>query len=98
MNVASMRAVDRWLGVPVCAALSLIARFTRYPHATAARTPRRLLFVKLAEQGSTVLAHAAISRAVELARAAFGCRAERRICTSSLCRLWRRTSAVICTY
>ena len=66
MNVTSMRAVDRWLGVPVCAALSLIARFTRYPHATAARTPRRLLFVKLAEQGSTVLAHAAISRAVEL--------------------------------
>ena len=66
MNVASMRAVDRWLGVPVCAALSLVARFTRHSRATAARTPRRLLFVKLAEQGSTVLAHAAISRAVEL--------------------------------
>jgi ADP-heptose:LPS heptosyltransferase len=66
MNVASMRAVDRWLGVPVCAALSLVARFTRHSRPAAVRPPRRLLFVKLAEQGSTVLAHAAISRAVEL--------------------------------
>ena len=63
MNVARMRLVDRWLGVPVCFVLSIWRRlFAR--HTPAAGVPQRLLFVKLAEQGSTVLAQAALQTAI----------------------------------
>ena len=60
-----MRQLDRRLGVPVCAALTLHRRLFRRR-----REPpdpvRRILFVKLAEQGSTVLAWPAIRNAIEL--------------------------------
>src|SRR5262245_42069439 len=61
-----MRLVDRWLGIPVCVALTVLRRVRRRGHAPAAASPRSILFVKLAEQGSTVLACSAIRRAVEL--------------------------------
>ena len=65
MKVQTMRWVDRWLGVPLCAALTLhrwaVGRLRSKPG-----KPQRILLVKLAEQGSTVLAYAAIRRAVEL--------------------------------
>jgi ADP-heptose:LPS heptosyltransferase len=55
--------VDRWIGVPACWLLTLWRRLS----GRARRDPtiRRILFVKLAEQGSTVLAADAISRAAE---------------------------------
>ncbi len=63
MNVARMRWVDRWLGIPVCGLLTLFRKmFDR--HVPAPARPRRILFVKLAEQGSTVLAQAALHDAV----------------------------------
>jgi ADP-heptose:LPS heptosyltransferase len=62
MNVARMRWVDRWLGTPVCAALTAFRKlFGRRP---SNRPARRILFVKLAEQGSTVLAQAALQEAI----------------------------------
>jgi ADP-heptose:LPS heptosyltransferase len=65
MNVRSMRLIDRWVGVPLCLLLT-IARKVTDPFRHGARLPpRRILFVKLAEQGSTVLAHRAFSRAIE---------------------------------
>jgi ADP-heptose:LPS heptosyltransferase len=65
MNVARMRLLDRWLGVPVCFLLTLVRKaFGRRPPAHGF-SPRRILFVKLAEQGSTVLAKAALDRAIE---------------------------------
>ena len=62
-----MRQADRWLGLPVCFALTAVRRMIDYFDYTASREPlRRILFVKLVEQGSSVLACSAIRRAVEL--------------------------------
>lgn len=62
-----MRLADRWLGVPVCLTLTAVRRVIDYFTHTAPREPlRRILFVKLVEQGSSVLACSAIRRAVEL--------------------------------
>jgi ADP-heptose:LPS heptosyltransferase len=64
MNVAKMRFLDRWLGVPVCFLLTRWRRlFGRRPPAPEAPA-QRILFVKLAEQGSTVLAQGALRSAI----------------------------------
>lgn len=59
-----MRRVDRWIGAPLCAALTVIRRIDdlllrRRP----LHQPRRIAFLKLAEQGATVLAYHALVRA-----------------------------------
>jgi hypothetical protein len=63
MKIGTMRRLDRWLGIPVCFLLTLWRRLfgKRQPPQT---FPRRILFVKLAEQGSTVLAQGALQAAV----------------------------------
>ena len=61
MNVAQMRRADRWLGAPVCFLLGLWRRSLAAHDRR--RWPSRLLFIKLAEQGSTVLARAALDAA-----------------------------------
>ena len=65
MNVATLRLIDAWVGVPMCVALTgwrkLVGLFARKPDGPV----ERILFVKLAEQGSTVLAHAAIQEAAD---------------------------------
>lgn len=67
MNVNTMRRLDAWLGVPLCFLLTCWRRVSGLWRRRDGRSPqvRRILFVKLAEQGATVLAHGAISRAVE---------------------------------
>ena len=60
-----MRVIDKWVGVPICAGLSLIRRLSWEDKSE--NKPLRIAFVKLAEQGSTVLAYSAIRRAVEMA-------------------------------
>src|SRR5271166_7002742 len=64
MNVARMRLLDRWLGAPVCLLLTLLRRLCRWQAPGRIATPRRILFVKLAEQGSTVLAQEAFQAAI----------------------------------
>ncbi len=60
-----LQFVDRWLGVPACWVLSLVRKlFGALPPTDPPRS--KVLFVKLAEQGSTVLAYAAIRRAVQM--------------------------------
>jgi ADP-heptose:LPS heptosyltransferase len=63
MRVEMMRLADRWLGVPACAALSVWRKIAGTKLVKA--DPRRIVFIKLAEQGSTVLAAPAIRRAIE---------------------------------
>lgn len=64
MNVDRMRRIDLWLGTPVCWLLTLWRRvFDRRPVGTAA--PRKIVVLKLAEQGSTVLAQDALRAAAE---------------------------------
>lgn len=59
----TFRRLDRWLGVPACAALTLLRRALRFARPRAATVdpaPRRVLFVQLAESGSMVLADPAL--------------------------------------
>ena len=66
MRISTMRLVDRWLAFPVCVLLTVARRVRDLGGARATAHPRRIAFIKLAEQGSTVLACSAIRRAVEL--------------------------------
>ncbi len=66
MDVATLRRVDRWVGVPLCAILTAVRRLSA-PFAGSPGSPtRRLAFIKLAEQGSTVIACDALQRAIEM--------------------------------
>ena len=66
MNVAALQAADRWLGIPLCFALTCVRGVLGRSPPPESAPLRNLLFVKLAEQGSTVLAYPALRRAVEL--------------------------------
>ena len=56
MNINFQRAVDRFAGVPICAALSLFEKLRQCVAAAAVPPPRRILVVLLSEMGSLVLA------------------------------------------
>lgn len=57
-----MLLIDRWLGIPLCFLASCLrGLFARGPRPGV--PVRRILFVKLAEQGSTVLAYSALREA-----------------------------------
>lgn len=65
MNVDAMRRIDRWVGVPLCWALTLVKGiFVRKSPAT--QPPRRVLFIELSEMGSTILADPAMRKAQSL--------------------------------
>src|SRR5246127_1542107 len=67
LDTRKLQIIDRLVGVPLCASLTLVRRLTggRFlPERV--EVPRKGLFLKLAEQGSTVLAYPAISRAIQL--------------------------------
>jgi ADP-heptose:LPS heptosyltransferase len=61
MNVSTLRAIDRYVNLPLCVALTLYRRL--FDRRQPAAQPSRIVFVKLAEQGSTVLAWGAIENA-----------------------------------
>lgn len=62
----TLQWLDRRVGAPVCYLLTLMRRLGLGPRPPAPGSPlRSILFLKLAEQGSTVLAHEAIRAAVE---------------------------------
>ncbi len=65
MDVPTMRRADRLIGTPSCAAISAL-RFLFGKRHPAPEPLGKILIVKLAEQGSTVLAYPALQRAVEL--------------------------------
>lgn len=67
MNVATMRRVDRWIGVPACVLLTLLRRLgDLFRRRRDDEAPRRIAVIKLAEQGATVLAYPALVRAAEM--------------------------------
>jgi ADP-heptose:LPS heptosyltransferase len=66
MNVKTLQQIDRQLGVPLCWALTRLRKLWRRGEGEHVTCPRRILLVKLAEQGSTVLAYGAIRQAVEM--------------------------------
>src|SRR4051812_14684797 len=66
MNVKALLALDQWLGVPLCFVCTMARAIFNRPPPGSAPPARSILFVKLAEQGSTVLAYQALRRAGEL--------------------------------
>jgi ADP-heptose:LPS heptosyltransferase len=64
MNVRKMMRIDRWLGVPLCAVASGWRRLLAPFEAGSGEPVRSIAFIKLAEQGSTVLAQTALLDAV----------------------------------
>src|SRR5438034_161756 len=65
-GISTLQRADRWIGVPLCAILTLGRKIFGSTHSAERRQVRRILFVKLAEQGSTVLAYSATRRAIEM--------------------------------
>ena len=66
MIVATLQRVDRWLGIPLCFVLTCLRGLLGRSALPASAPSRNILLVKLAEQGSTVLAYPALRRAVDL--------------------------------
>src|SRR5215472_13281859 len=65
-GILTLQRADRWVGVPLCAILTLFRRIFESTRHSGSRQVQRILFVKFAEQGSTVLAYPAIRRAIEM--------------------------------
>jgi ADP-heptose:LPS heptosyltransferase len=65
VTVSQLQRVDRWLGIPICFLLTLVRQLGFGSRKGRAQI-RNLLFVKLAEQGSTVLAYPAIREATQM--------------------------------
>ena len=66
VGISTLQRTDRWVGVPLCAILTLLRRIFGSARGPGQRQVRRILFVKFAEQGSTVLAYPAIRRAIDM--------------------------------
>jgi len=66
VNVRFLQAVDRYAGVPLCFCLTLVRKLIGSRPLANSSPLRSILFVKLAEQGSTVLAIPAIRRAIQM--------------------------------
>jgi ADP-heptose:LPS heptosyltransferase len=65
-GILTLQRTDRWVGVPLCAILTILRRIFESAGRPGPRQVERILFVKFAEQGSTVLAYPAICRAIEM--------------------------------
>ena len=66
VGISTLQHTDRWIGAPLCALLTVFRRIFESKSPPGPRQVRRILFVKFAEQGSTVLAYPAIRRATEM--------------------------------
>src|SRR5437899_3279728 len=65
-GIRTLQRTDRWVGVPLCAILTLFRTIFESARRRGPRQVQRILFVKFAEQGSTVLAYPAIRRAIDM--------------------------------
>ena len=65
-GILTLQRTDRWVGAPLCAILTILRRIFESAGRPGPRQVQRILFVKFAEQGSTVLAYPAILRAIEM--------------------------------
>jgi hypothetical protein len=63
MSPNVIRLIDKFLGQPICFLLTAVCYFLP---SRKTRRPKSILFLKLIEQGATVMAFSSIKRAVEL--------------------------------
>jgi len=61
-----MRRLDRWVGAPISFVLTRVRRIHDFFSSPPTGKPQRILFIKLVEQGATVIAEPAFRRAVEM--------------------------------
>src|SRR5438445_3733734 len=66
VGISTLQRTDRWVGGPLCAILTLLRKIFESAGRLGPREFQCILFVKFAEQGSTVLAYPAIRRATEM--------------------------------
>ena len=66
VGISTLQHTDRWVGGPLCAILTAFRKIFESAARPGPRQVERILFVKFAEQGSTVLAYPAILRAIEM--------------------------------
>jgi len=64
MNIHVQRWIDRWVGIPLCAAVSLVDALIKpfRPTSQADQKPRAIVVILLSEMGSLVLAHDMFAR------------------------------------
>ena len=62
MNVDTMRAVDKWAGIPLTFLLTLLNRLIALVRPTRTRPIERILFIELSEMGSTILVDPALQK------------------------------------
>ncbi len=62
MNINLQRWIDRWVGIPLCAAVSCVDAVTRPFKTTTDAAPRAIVIILLSEMGSLVLAHDMFAR------------------------------------
>lgn len=66
MPIWLVRLIDRYVGIPICFGLTVLRRICRAlgiePQSSG--DPHRILFIKMSEQGATVLIHQAVERAI----------------------------------
>lgn len=63
MKHDTMRRIDRWAGVPLCAIATALLAIGQWLRPIVPRPMRRLLFIELSEMGSTILADPAMRKA-----------------------------------
>ena len=62
MNIDTMRAVDKWAGIPLTFFLSLPVKLLSRLKKTPKKKPQRVLFIELSEMGSTILVNPALEK------------------------------------
>ena len=64
MNIAAVRKIDFWLGIPLCWICTVIDRILSIflKPATVATPPKNVLFIELSEMGSAIIAYSAIQK------------------------------------
>lgn len=61
-----MQLVDRWVGIPLCAGLSVVRWFGSLIYPPSNHKPKKVLFIELSEMGSAIIAHSALTRVQNL--------------------------------
>lgn len=65
MQIAGMRLLDRWVGIPLTAVLTGVRRIEDVLRDKRSEPPQRIVIIKLVEQGATVVAEPALRRAID---------------------------------
>ena len=63
MRVDTMRAIDRWAGIPLCFTLTILQKIIHLIRPPRDTPLKRILFIELSEMGSTILVDPALQKA-----------------------------------